>query len=223
MGQPQHCAVYARISDDREGVAAGVARQEADARALADRLGWTVGTVIVENDIGAFKRRNITLPNGRTELRVVRPGFRQLLDLIDSGQVDGLIAYDLDRTARDPRDLEDLIDAVESRHPRLPVESVSGSLRLANDSDVTMARVMVAVANKSSRDSSRRIKRKHEELAAAGKFAGGGARRYGYEADGMTIREAEADVIRKAAERVLAGETVSAICREPGRRQAYGQ
>jgi DNA invertase Pin-like site-specific DNA recombinase len=205
--------VYARISDDREGAGAGVGRQEADARALAERLGWTVGMVIVENDVSAYKRRNVKLPDGRKQLRVIRPGFRQLLDLIDSGQVDGLITYDLDRTARDPRDLEDLIDAVEARHPRLPVESVTGSLRLANDSDVMMARVMVGVANKSSRDSSRRIKRKHDELAAAGTYAGGGARRFGYEADGVTIREDEADVIRSAAERVLSGETVGSVCR----------
>lgn len=211
---PQTAAIYARISDDREGAAAGVARQEADARALAERLGWSVSHVVIENDTSAYKRRKVTLPSGRTELRVVRPGFRRLLDLIAAGEVDGLIAYDLDRTARDPRDLEDLIDAVESRHPRLPVESVSGSLRLANDSDVTMARVMVAVANKASRDSSRRIKRKHEELAQAGKFAGGGARRYGYESDGITVREDEAGAIRLAASRVLAGESATSICKD---------
>lgn len=211
---PQTAVIYARISDDREGAAAGVARQEADARALADRLGWSVAQVVIENDTSAYKRRKVALPNGRTELRVVRPGFRRLLDLIAAGDADGLIAYDLDRTARDPRDLEDLIDAVESRYPRLPVESVTGSLRLANDSDVTMARVMVAVANKASRDSSRRIKRKHEELAQAGKYAGGGARRYGYERDGVTVREDEAEVIRLAAARVLGGESVTSICRD---------
>jgi site-specific DNA recombinase len=211
---PQSAVIYARISDDREGASAGVARQEADARALADRLGWSVSEVVIENDTSAYKRRKVSLPNGRTELRVVRPGFRRLLDLIAVGDVDGLIAYDLDRTARDPRDLEDLIDAVESRHPRLPVESVTGSLRLANDSDVTMARVMVAVANKASRDSSRRIKRKHEELAQAGKYAGGGARRYGYERDGVTVREDEAEVIRLAASRVLAGESATSICKD---------
>ena len=93
----------------------------------AERLGWQVGEVVVENDTSAFKRRKVELPNGRHEFRVVRPGFRHLLDLIMSGAVDGLIAYDLDRTARDPRDLEDLIDAVEGA-ARLPVESVSGSL-----------------------------------------------------------------------------------------------
>lgn len=214
MTKPRHAAIYVRISEDRTGEAAGVGRQETDARALAERYGWGVGEVVVENDTSAYKRRKVTLPNGRTELRVHRPGFRHLLDLIVSGAADGLIAYDLDRTARDPRDLEDLIDAVEQREPRLPVESVTGSLRLANDADVTMARVMVAVANKASRDSSRRIKRKHDELAQAGRYAGGGARRYGYARDGVTIDEHEAEVIRWAADQVLAGRTVSSLAKE---------
>lgn len=216
MSKPQCVAVYVRISDDRAKDAAGVGRQEQDARALADRLGWQVSddAVIIENDTSAYKRRKIALPNGRHELRVVRPGFRLLLDMIVMGQVDGMIAYDLDRTARDVRDLEDLIDAVEGSAVRLPVESVTGSLRLANDSDVTMARVMVAIANKSSRDSSRRITRKNEELAQLGKYGGGGARRYGFRADGITHDEREAETIRWAAARVLEGRTVSSLARD---------
>jgi site-specific DNA recombinase len=67
-----------------------------------------------------------------------------------------LIPLDLDRAMRDPRDLEDLIDLIEQSSPRIPVESVSGSLRLANDADVTVAQVMCAVANKASRDTARR-------------------------------------------------------------------
>jgi site-specific DNA recombinase len=151
------------------------------------------------------------MPDGSTGLRVVRPQFRLLLDLLTQGAVDGLIAYDLDRVARDPRDLEDLIDVVETA--RVPVESVTGSLRLANDSDVTMARVMVAVANKSSRDSSRRIARKHEELAERGQYAGG-VRRFGYERDGMTLVPREAEAIRWAAARVLEGASVSSLARD---------
>lgn len=214
MTKPRNAAIYVRISDDRMRDAAGVGRQEQDARALAERLGWEVGPVFIENDTSAFKRRRVELPNGRHELRVVRPRFREMLDLIVAGGVDGLIAYDLDRTARDVRDLEDLIDAVEQRVPRLPVESVTGSLRLANDSDVTMARVMVAIANKSSRDSSRRIKRKHDELAEQGRYAGGGARRFGFERDGITHNPREAEAIRWAAARVLEGRSVSSLARE---------
>ncbi|WP_405525244.1 recombinase family protein [Streptomyces canus] len=181
----------------------GIGRQEDDARALAKRLGWTIARVIPEDDTSAFKRRKIKLPDGTTALRTVRPGFRRALDGLASGEFDGLIADDLDRVARDPRDLEDLIDVVESRRPRLPVESVTGSLRLANDADVTMARVMVAVANKSSRDTARRVTRKHEELAAEGRPGGGGFRGYGYSTEGHAIVEDEAKVLREIGARIL--------------------
>jgi len=208
----RNAALLVRISDDRAGDAAGVGRQEADARALTERLGWTVGEVFVENDTSAFKRRMVTLPDGSTAMRVLRPQFRRLLDAISLGQYDALVAYHLDRVARDPRDLEDLIDVVERE--RIPVETVTGSLRMASDADITMARIGVAIANQSSRDASRRIRRKHEELAERGTYAGGGARRYGYEPDGMTVRETEADVLRWAAARVLEGATVASVVRE---------
>ncbi|MGW0417490.1 recombinase family protein [Streptomyces sp. NPDC003015] len=183
-------------------VSKGIGRQEEDGRALADRLGWTIADVIPEDDTSAFKRRKIKLPDGTTALRTLRPGFRRALEGLASGEFDGLIADDLDRVARDPRDLEDLIDVVESRRPRIPVESVTGSLRLNNDADVTMARVMVAVANKSSRDTSRRVARKHEELAAEGKRGGGGFRGYGYTMGGDPI-EAEFEILNEIADRLL--------------------
>jgi DNA invertase Pin-like site-specific DNA recombinase len=208
---PSRAIALVRISDARGNDTAGVDRQEQDARRLADRLGWTIAEIIVENDTSAFKRRAVRLPDGRKAMRVVRPGFRRALAMLESGEADGLIAYDLDRVARDPRDLEDLIDVVESETPRIPVESVSGSLRLANDGDVTMARVLVAVANKSSRDTSRRVTRKHEELAANGRPSGGGQRGYGYEPDGVTIRTDEAAIVQEMAEKVLAGESLYAI------------
>lgn len=181
----------------------GIGRQEDDGRALAQRLGWTIVKVIPEDDTSAFKRRKIQLPDGTTALRTVRPGFRAALDGLASGEFDGLIADDLDRVARDPRDLEDLIDVVESRRPRIPVESVTGSLRLANDADITVARIMCAVANKSSRDTSRRVARKHEELAAEGKPGGGGFRGYGYDRRNLEIVEEEAKIVREIAARIL--------------------
>ncbi|RSN12869.1 hypothetical protein DMB42_11875 [Nonomuraea sp. WAC 01424] len=213
--KPIRAILLLRISDDKSGEAAGVTRQDEDGRRLADRLGWTIGPdethVIIENDTSAFKRRKIRLPDGGEGLRTVRPGFRRGLDMLADGTADGLLAYDLDRVARDPRDLEDLIDVVESKHHRIPVESVSGSLRLANDADVTMARVMVAVANKSSRDTSRRVARKHEELAMSGRPGGGGIRAFGYEQDGATVRQDEADTVEWMAERVLEGESLNSI------------
>jgi len=216
--KPRRALLLLRISDDKSGDAVGVGRQEVDGRRLADRLGWQLGPdathIIIENDTSAFKRRKVRLVDGSNALRTVRPGFRRALDMLASGEADGLLAYDLDRVARDPRDLEDLIDVVESKKPQIPVESVSGSLRLANDADVTMARVMVAVGNKASRDTARRVSRSHEHLAELGRPGGGGIRAYGYERDGVTIREDEAAIIREMAQTVLDGGSISGIARD---------
>lgn len=215
---PQRAIIGVRISDDKAGDEHGVESQERKGRLLAEQLGWGVLEVVIENDTSAYKRKKIRTPSGRMELRTIRPGFRHIIEMLESGQADGYIALDLDRSVRDPRDLEDLVDVVEQRVPRIPVRSVTGSLRLDNDADITMARVMVAIANKSSRDTSRRVKDRHEDLAKAGTYAGGGARRYGYERDGSTVIEAEAAVLREAANRILAGESASSICTDLDRR-----
>lgn len=216
--KPGRAVLLLRISDDKGGEGAGVGRQDGDGRALAVRLGWTIGPdathVIIENDTSAFKRRKIPLPDGTAALRTVRPGFRRGVEMLASGEADGLLAYDLDRVARDPRDLEDLIDVVESKNPRIPVESVSGSLRLASDADVTMARVMVAVANKASRDTARRVARSHEQLAEQGRPGGGGIRAFGYERDGVTVRHDEAELIREMAKAILDGGSLTGIARD---------
>ena len=215
---PQRAVLLTRISDSRNGDTAGVDDQEADLRKRAAALGWGVGEVIIENNTSAFKRRQVVLPDGRKALRVVRPGFRRALELLQSGQADGLLALDLDRAARDPRDLEDLIDVVESREPRIPVESVTGSLRLANDADVSMARVMVAIGNKSSRDTARRVSRARLRQAEEGRPRHGGPRPFGYEAGGLVIRESEAEEIRKATDSILAGVTLRQVTADLRRR-----
>ena len=155
--------VYVRISDDPEGTERGVDRQEADCRAYAEAHGWEVAAVFRENDTSAFKQRTITLPSGERVRRVIRPQFRAMLTHLTSGQAQVMVAYDLDRAVRDPRDLEDLIDAKVLGG--FTVRSVTGSLRLDTDSDVAMARVLVAMANKSSADTARRVARAAKQQA----------------------------------------------------------
>lgn len=214
---PSRAIGYTRISDDKRELGEGVSRQDDDVRALAARLGWTIGEMITENDVSAFKRKRVRLADGTEAMRVVREGFARLLDMIASGDADGLIVYDLDRLARDMRDLEDLIDAVE--RTKIPVVSVTGSLRLASDADVAMARIMTVIANKASRDTSRRVARKHEALAAEGKPSGGGIRAYGYARDGITVVPAEADIIEEIAERVIGGWSLHRIADDLNARQ----
>lgn len=202
--------IYVRISDDPEGTERGVDRQEADCRAYAAAHGWEVAAVFRENDTSAFKQRTITLPSGDRVRRVIRPEFRAMLKNLSDGQAEVMVAYDLDRAVRDPRDLEDLIDAKVLGG--FWVRSVTGSLRLDTDSDVAMARVLVAMANKSSADTARRVARAAKQQAVEGTWHGGRVP-FGYRAVSGTlvIDPDAAELVREAAQRVLAGESLYRI------------
>lgn len=233
MASPSLAIRLVRISDARDDDTHGVDGQAEDLLDYGGRIGWGFGPesthLLIENDTSAFKRRMVcraclrpareckcppAAPGEKhpTVLRTWRPKFRLALDMLRDGRADGLLTVDLDRACRDLRDLEDLIDVVESRKPRVPVDSKAGSLRLANDADVTMARVMVTVANKSSRDTRRRVSGQHQKDAAAGKYRGG-KRRYGWEPDGVTPRPFEQEIIRWGSESVLAGVSLRFLVR----------
>jgi len=215
---PKRARILARLSeaDDEENGngSKGINDQIDDLRAEAARMGWTVlEPPVVEDGVSAFKRRRVTLSDGRKVYRVVRPALAKLLDELTSGVADGLLAYDIDRAFRDPQDLEDLIMVVEMSRPRIPVRSLTGSLRLDNDADITMSRIHVVMANKSSKDTGRRVSRAKLRQALNGEY-GGGRRPYGFEADGVTPRPSEVAEIVKAGEEILTGVSLKAIVRD---------
>ncbi|MFE4409155.1 recombinase family protein [Streptomyces sp. NPDC056821] len=192
---------YARISLDRDGEELGVERQRRDYRQVAGvRPGWEVARDYIDNDVSAFKRN------------VVRPEFEQLLVDLQSGVIDGVIAYDLDRLARQPRDLERLIEVFEER-PDLVFCTITNDIDLSTSDGRTMARVMVAFANKASADTGRRVARKHRELADSGKN-GGGFPPFGWKADRVTVDPVQAELITKAHDALLAGTRLSTITAE---------
>lgn len=193
MAKPR-VGLYARLSPRPDAqYVLGLDRQEKDGRKVAEVRGWEVAVVYRDEEASAY------------DARVTRDGFERMLADLAAGSIDGVVAYDLDRFVRQPSDLERAIRIYDGR-PGLVFATVQGDLNLMSSDGRTMARVMVAFANKSSMDTSRRITRKHVELAGAGKPKGG-PRGFGYEPDGITIREGEAKLIRDAARRVLAGES----------------
>jgi DNA invertase Pin-like site-specific DNA recombinase len=215
------CDIYLRLSDFRNDDADTFGARKAKLLAMAESLGWRVNRVIVENDVtadgaykpaSAYKRRKITTPAGNVEWRVLRDGWRDVIADLTNGTVQAVLAEDLDRVARDPRDIEDLIDAVQlcRGHAR----SLSGSLTLTNggsSDQIAMARVMVTMAAKSSADTARRVADGRERTARLGSY-GGGPRPFGYRSDPdapkyaktLIIVQAEAEVIRAAADAILA-------------------
>lgn len=221
---PILCDLYLRLSDGRRENGS-FAEREAALRARAAQLGWQVNRVVIENDVmsvdgksrksaSAFKRRKVVLPDGSVVYRVFRPGFRLILDDLAAGRAHAILAEDLDRSCRDPRDLEDLVDVIRLR--RAWADSLSGSLKFTaggTDSEVAMARVMVTMAAKSSHDTGRRVAAGRERKASKGEY-GGGPRPYGFEPDGTTVRTSEAEVIQKMAEAVLAPIALREIVRD---------
>ena len=164
------------------------------------RYGWDVVERYIDNDVSAYQG-------------APRPAYRQLLGDAKAGFLDAVVVWHLDRLFRQPRELEEFFDVVDGAGVA-KLATVSGDTDLATDDGRLMARIMGAVARKESDDKSRRIKRKAEEIAQAGRAAGGGTRPYGFEADRVTVRESEAVVIRDCVKRFLAGESIRSICRD---------
>jgi DNA invertase Pin-like site-specific DNA recombinase len=190
--------VYARISDDRAGSGLGVARQEADCRTLAERRGWTVADVYIDNDLSAYRGRG-------------RPAYARLLDDLAAGAIGGVIAWHPDRLHRSPVELETFIDTIEATGAAVATVQ-AGDLDLSSPSGRMNARIVGAVARHESEHKADRQARKHAELALAGKVGGGGTRPFGFEADRVTVRPDEAEVIRDVARRLAAGETIRGLC-----------
>src|SRR5262249_34932863 len=76
------------------------------------------------------------------------------------------------------------------------------------------ARIRAAVDAEEVAKLKKRVRRKAEELASAGKIGGGGTRPFGYEEDRKTIRKSEAKLIRAAVDRVIGGESYFAVLRD---------
>jgi site-specific DNA recombinase len=200
----RNAGVYVRISEDREGAGLGVKRQEADCRTLAAQVGWAVAEVYVDNDLSAYSGKP-------------RPAYRRLVEALEAGTIDAVLAWHTDRLHRAPAELEEFIRVCDTR--RIEVRTVkAGELDLGTASGRMVARILGDVARHESEHKAERIRRKHLELAEAGKLVGGGSRPFGFEADRLTVRESEAELIRDAARRVLAGDSLRGICADWQRR-----
>lgn len=222
--EPVRAGVYVRISDDREGGGLGVKRQEDDCILLAASLGWRVIDVYIDNDVSAADRRK------------VRKDYQRMLNDIREGVIDAVIAWHPDRIYRQPRELEDLIDLLEKRG--VLVKTVkTGDIDLSTPNGRMTARIHGALAKYEVEHKQERIRRKVQELVAAGKIHNSGHRPFGYtrvfSGEGPrrkiiedVVNEEEAAHVRKWARRALEGETIYSIVKsanEAGVRSTTGR
>jgi DNA invertase Pin-like site-specific DNA recombinase len=191
-------AIYTRASSDRDGERLAVRRHEEDCRALCERKSWDVVGVYEDNDTSAT--------NGKA-----RPEYERMWADVQSGGLDAVVCWDVDRLTRTPREMEDVILLAD--RVGLELATVTGEIDLGTPTGRLTARIKGSVARMEIEQKSARQKRANVQSAQAGKVSGGGYRAFGYERDGVTADAVEADVVREMAKRLLAGESLNSVAR----------
>ena len=191
-------ALYARQSLDKSGDALAVSRQVAECRELADRNGWTIEEVYQDNDKSATSGKP-------------RPEWTRLLADLKAGRYDVLLCWHTDRLYRRLRDLVDLVEVAEKRSLKIATVK-SSDLDLATPSGRMVASLLGSVAAYEGQQKAARQVAANRQRAQSGVVLWS-CRPFGFDRDGALVKvvDSEAAEIRKAADRVLEGDSLASI------------
>jgi DNA invertase Pin-like site-specific DNA recombinase len=190
-------AVYLRISLDATGEGLAVERQRKECRAIVEARGWEVVEEYVDNSISA------------SDSRKKRPGYDALVRDYEAGKYDALVCYDLDRLTRQPRQLEDWIEAAE--HRGLALVTANGEADLTTDAGRLFARIRLAVARAEVERKSARQRSAAKQRAELGKPPLG-VRLTGYTPKGELVPD-EAELVRRIFADFLSTRNLRAVAR----------
>ncbi|WP_063025273.1 recombinase family protein [Nocardia niwae] len=192
---PVRAAIYLRVSLDQTGEGLAVERQREDCEAIAMSRGWTVIETYTDNSISAYnKAKN-------------RPAYDQMVEDYKAGRFNALITWDLDRLTRQPRQLEDWIDAAETQGLRLV--TANGEADLQTDGGRMYARIKAAVARAEMERKGARQSRAQRQRAAKGRPPRG-VRATGYTLDGELVPD-ESEAVRAVYQAFANGSSLKAI------------
>lgn len=178
--KPRKAAIYLRISLDLEMDGLAIDRQREQCEELAAYRQWDVVETYIDQSKSATDRTK------------VRPAYDKMVADYKAGAFDAIICYDLDRLTRQPRQLEDWIDAAELRG--LALVTANGDADLSTDGGRMYARIKAAVARaemerKGARQSAAQLQRAKQGRAPKG------MRPLGYATNGDIIPD-EAEAVR---------------------------
>lgn len=205
--------LYARISQDELGTAAGVGRQLEDARAFADLRGYEIVDEYVENDVSAFAHR---------------PQYERMMEDIARGGVEVIVVYSTSRLWRNRTQRGAAIDTLGRL--RVRVEAVSGpAFDLSTATGRYLADVVAGGDTRESEEKGERVAR--AALARAKEGRANGAALYGwkriYEHDDRgqvtgfhDVEDPEpAAVVREIVRRIADGEGLRSIAADLNARE----
>ncbi len=201
------CAIYARKSSE-EGLAQpfnslDAQRESAEAYISSQRhRGWT-----------ALERRYDD--GGYTGANLERPALRALMEDIESGQVDCVVVYKVDRLSRSLLDFARLIGIFEERGISLvsvtqQMNTTDSLGRLTLNILLSFAQFELEMISERTRDKMRAARRKGKWL--------GGYPVLGYDVDpqggGLKINPVEAERVRLIFQRITEGKKVEQVVNE---------
>ncbi len=197
MNTTRRAVIYLRISLDSTGEGLAVERQRKECRAIVEARGWEVGREYVDNSISA------------SDAKKHRPAYAALVADFAAGRFDALVCYDLDRLTRQPRQLEDWIDAAESRG--LALVTANGDADLTTDAGRLFARIKLAVARAEVERKSARQRSAARQRSELGKPPLG-VRLTGYTTRGELVPD-EAETVRRIFAEFLTTRNLRLVAR----------
>lgn len=198
----KRAVIYTRVSKDRE-TETSTATQEAEARDLCARRGWEVVTVEVDQGRSAFKADT------------KRPALERCLKMVDRGAADVLVVWRLDRLHRGLVDFFGTWSRIDQAGGELA--SVTDDLDTTRAAGKMMVSLIAGFAEMESEAKSDRALAWHASRRSKA-LPPIGPRPFGYDRQDSTlvVRPGEADIVRDAAARVLAGESLRSVARAHG-------
>ncbi len=187
--------IYARVSrlgDDRQRSTGG---QVDDCTVRVGDHGAVVGEVHIDSGRSAWNPR------------VRRREWERLMERLESGATGGVVVFDMARFSRRPIEGERLILAAERG---LVILDSEGEFDLSTANGRKTFRDQLNAAAYESDRLSTRVKRGKRVKAARGE-SNHTHRPFGWERDGVTVRESEAAILREMVARILAGESLKRI------------
>jgi len=158
-------AIYIRISRARR-VLLDAQRQEPPCRAFCAAQGWQVVDVYIDDNRSAWKQG------------IRRDAFERLLADVRAGRIDAIVTWQADLLLRTVDDASAIV-TIAKQFGTL-VANVSGAIDLSTAAGRKRFYDLAVSAEFESEIKSERLKLKHAELAAEGKWEGG-MRNFGYD------------------------------------------